>query len=446
MGLMTVSYSTTGNAKVVSISIIIESPEYFDQLYSWLQNVGYTHFTFVIDCYYAYDYILHNATRVNILKSYGELIPRLPYMQQNTTAQREAWINSVTSDWKTYVGYVPKGIMDFVPDTFSANYAASLGYTYIQGYCQDQWAVDAISEIGGWQEPYYASSSNILVPDNSSQSTGLVVLPHATADWIDSYTVWQGLQLHPMNVMQQYDNNTAKAEAYFYALTNDTLLDCAPVSLANIQFEWNYCVNYNDTTIVANWLTGLIDHTAISAQYQLMDYTDFVTWFRSAYPANPTYRVDFTSPYNSSDSIEWYWSTQYRVARVNGNVVSFVDYTIQAPDKYLTQVGYVNWAGPMQSDPDNCIDDSLFVTIAALGGGVMRYPAIKSQEFAYSGDLADFASTYYSARTNAQTTNSINIPAIAALTITAVAIASLVVGLARGRRRIKKREKRNSTL
>jgi hypothetical protein len=91
----------------------------------------------------------------------------------------------------------------------------------------------------------------------------------------------------------------------------------------------------------------------------------------------------------------------------------------------------------MQSDPDNCIDDSLSVTISALGGGLLRHPADHSQEFAYKGDLADFASAYYNA-------DSINIPVIATSAIAAVAVAALVVALTRGRSRIRKKEEKST--
>ncbi|MGD0159468.1 MAG: hypothetical protein ABSB89_04140 [Candidatus Bathyarchaeia archaeon] len=424
-------HADSNSADVVTISLLLETNSDFDQLAAWLPTTGYKQFTFVIDDFPpTYAYILHNSTRVNILKTYGELIPRFDYMQQYTPAQREAQVNQITSDWITYVGYAPKGCFDFIPDTFTTNYAKSLGYMYIGGYCQDQYAVDAITEIGGWQEPYYASSYNILVPDNSTtQCTGMVVLPHATADWIDSYTVWQGLQLHPMNIMTEFKNNTADARTYFYALINDTLLDVSPVSLANIQFEWDWCVNYGLTSTVSTWIKGLVTGTsAVSAHYELTDYTAFVIWFKATYSTNPTYEVKFTSPYDSSDTIEWYWSSQYRIARVNGKVVDFVDYNIQAPDKFLTESFAINWTRPMDNDPDNCIDDSLFVTIAALGGGMLRYPAISTQEIPYTGLLADFPSTHYR-----QSINSINVPFIAAVTAAAAAIIGMTAAVAKAK-------------
>jgi hypothetical protein len=288
--------------------------------------------------------------------------------------------------------------MDYVPDTASANYLATKGYTYIQGYCQDQWAVDAISELGGWQLPYYASSNHILVPDNSSVAKGLVVLPHATADWIDSYTVWQGIQLHPMNLMTLYNNNATAAKAYFLALIDRTLEGCSPVGFANIQFEWSWCVDTRLTDTAKDWISSVLSHNGLTAQYQVLTYVTFVDWFKNSYKNTPEYRVLFTSPYNASDRIEWYHSTTSRIARIDGYVVSFVDYTKQTTDKYLTSTQYINWVGQMQGDPNNCIDDSLVITISALGGGLLRYPAIDAQRVSYTGDLGSFSSTYYNAQ------------------------------------------------
>lgn len=385
-------YASAKSSSTVSISVIIDKAEYYDQLSSWLRSIDFKHFTFVIDENYASDYILNNATRLNTLKSYGEIIPRLPYIQQFTTIERMSWIDDVTDKYTAKLGAAPKGIMDFVPDTFSASYALSKGYTYIQGYCLDQYAVDAISEIGGWQMPYYASSKHTLIPN--SQSGGIVILPHATADWLDSFTVWQGLQLHPMNIMTFFNDNAAMAKAYFLELTDNILKSCSPVSFANVQFEWSWCVDRGLINTAKDWISSILTHRGISAPYQVFDYADFVSWFKSAYSATPEYRVLFTSPYRG-DSIEWYYSSAFRVARVGAYVVSFVDYTKQRNDTYLTQTQHIDWSGSL-TDPNNCVDTSLAIAISALGGGLMRYPALDAQKVQYTGDLSQFAFNYHS--------------------------------------------------
>ncbi len=61
--------------EIVVFSIMIEADIDFDYFLSWLEDLNYTHFTFIL-WEEAEASILNNATRVNALKNYGEIIPR----------------------------------------------------------------------------------------------------------------------------------------------------------------------------------------------------------------------------------------------------------------------------------------------------------------------------------------------------------------------------------
>jgi prefoldin subunit 5 len=377
------SYSDHSN--FISISVIIDKNQDFDDLHSWLTSVNYTKFTFVIYSFPNESYILDNLTRVNILKKYGELIPRLPYYQQYNTSERERLIDDELKKYNDKVGYLPKGIMDYVPDTYSANYAFSKGVEYYQGYCFDQYAIDYITERGGFQMPYYASPTHILVPSTTSE--GIAVLPHSTWDWIASFTVDHNLQAQVDNLMTIFHNNRTLAKNYFLSFIDNTFSGSQPFGFVNFQFEWSWTLDYNNTDVAKDWITTLMTEYSQS----LVTYEEFVDWFKLNYPTTPEYRINFASTYDQ-ERIEWYYSNESRVARIGSDVVSYVDYTKQLPDNYLNQNQAINWKGNA-SDPKNCVDDSLTFNVDALGGGRLRHP-LSTLPISYTGDLRDFSKYY----------------------------------------------------
>jgi hypothetical protein len=376
------SYSNHSN--FISISVIIDKNQDFDALTSWLSSLNYNRFTFIIDNV-AESYILNNATRVNILKQYGKLIPRLDYYQLWSTDNRRILIDSELSNYSNKVGYIPKGVMDFCPDTFTANYLLTKGVQYYQGYCFDQYAIDYITERGGFQMPYYASSTHILVP--STKSGGIVVLPHSTWDWVASFKVDHNLQAHVDNLMTIFNNSRALAKNYFLSFIDNTFAGSEPFGFVNFQFEWSWTLKWNNTDVAKDWISTLMTEYS---QY-LVTYEEFVDWFKLNYPITPEYRIDFTSPFDQ-ERIEWYCSNESRVARIGSYVVSYVDYTMQLSDKYLNQTAAINWGGNA-SDPKNCVDDSLTFYVDALGGGRLRYPP-STLPVPYTGDLRDFSKYY----------------------------------------------------
>jgi hypothetical protein len=275
--------------------------------------------------------------------------------------------------------------MDFMPDTYTARYLLTRGVEYYQGYAFDQYKVDGMTMRGGFQMPYYANPSNILCPTPSAG--GIVVLPHSTWDWADSFTVSHNLQLHPLNLINmKYDGNLT-AKAYFLRLLQDTLSGSSPFGYVTIQFEWSWLNREEDAAQVADWIQTMFTEMP---SYNYLTFEDAVSWFKNSYAQTPTYRVEFSSPYDR-EQIEWYYSLSSRVARIDKRVVSYVDYTHQQPDRYLESFTPLFWGSPPNST--NSLDNSLSFKIDALGGGALRAP-ISTEAVPYDGDLQFFEAFY----------------------------------------------------
>ena len=373
---------------IVALSIIIDEAIHFDELATWLRALDFRNFTFVVVESKTNWYILRNATRVSILKQYGKVIPRLPYMQAYEPASRVGAANFTLNEFADALGYVPKGMMDFIPDTYTARYLSTRGVEYYQGYSFDQYNVDRMSMRGGFQMPYYASASNILCP--STSDGGIVVLPHSTWDWVASFTKSHNMQLHPMNLInEKFEESVGAASAkdYFVGMIDNTFAGSSPFGYVTVQFEWSWCYREGDTLIVSDWIQTLLSKRS---SYSYLTFEDAVKWFRVNYRQTPAYRISFVSPYDGQQ-IEWYFDVFSRVARCDGNVVSFVDYTEQQPDRYLNLSGTVAWLSPPNST--NGLDNSLTFKIDALGGGFLRAP-IATPSVSYVEDLQGFTAYY----------------------------------------------------
>src|SRR3990170_1978945 len=371
--------------KIVSLSIIIDEANHFDELADWLRDLNFRNFTFVVVEGTTNAYILENATRLNTLKQYGEIIPRLSFMQGYKPSNRILNANFTLNEFAEALGYVPKGIMDFIPDTYTARYLLARGVEYYQGYAFDQYNIDRMSMRGGFQMPYYANSSNILCPNPATG--GMVVVPHSTWDWAASFTVSHNLQLHPLNLMNMKYHGNQAAKAYFLNMLDNSLAGSSPFGYVTIQFEWSWSYRDGDVSQVLDWIQTLL---SARPSYRYLTFEDTVDWFKAKYEQTPTYRINFTSPYDGT-RIEWYYSLSSRVARSGSSVVSYVDYADQQPDKYLKNHSPILWASP--PSPTNSIDNSLSFKIDALGGGYLRAP-VSSESVPYDGDLASFG-TYY---------------------------------------------------
>jgi hypothetical protein len=369
--------------QIVNISIIIENSTNFDVLSSWLDSLNYTHFTFVL-WEQIEDSILYNNTRLNKLKLFGEIIPRRDYLQQFSPQDRLTIIDNMIAKYNTKLGYTPKGVMMFIPDAYTLTYLYVKGFDYVQGYCFEQWAIDYMSMKGGFQLPYYASDLHALIP---SQSKGIIVFPHNTWDWVDSLKISHDLNTHPINLWKFFGNETL-ARDYWFKLIGYSLDASNPFGYVSIQFEWQWLLNIGWKDIVKNWIQTLIT----TRPYTFMTYGETAQWFKQNYPQNPTYTVNFVSPY-SNTRIEWLWNNQTRIARIGQYVVSYINYANQSPDKYITQTKSINWG--LSSNLDvNCIDISLDYKIDALGGGYLRDKPHTSPYF-YTENLENFPAFYY---------------------------------------------------
>lgn len=376
--------------EVVSFSVIFDwrnanTGFYFDKLACWLDELNYSEFTFVL-WEEIEDDILNNSTRVDKLKQYGKIIPRRDYLQQLAPSERKTQIDNMISKYTSKLGLTPKGMMSFIPDTYTVQYLLQKNFTYVQGYCFDQYIIDYMSMRGGFQMPYYANPNHALIPSNQMQ--GIVILPHSTWDWIESFRITHNMHLHPMNLIKLFNSDVTKAKNYFLSLIDYALNGSEPFGLAICQFEWEWCVDWGYDEHAKDWINTTIN----TRTYEFWDLETIAEWFKANYQFTPTYHIAFTSPY-SNEQIEWSYDLNSRIARIGNKVVSYVDYAKQASDKFLTEAKRVNWAVPSSSS--NCIDNSLEFKIDALGGGELRAP-IKTDMYHYSGSLSDFPSHFYS--------------------------------------------------
>lgn len=373
---------TRARKEIVSLSIMVENATVFNSLSTWLDDLSYSKFTFVL-WEEAENDILNNATRISKLEQYGDIIPRRDYTQMSTPQQRKDAIDSMIAEYNSSLGYVPKGIMSFIPDTYTAQYLLSRNFSYIQGYCIDQFIIDYMTQRGGWQLPYYAHSSHALRPNTSPR--GLVILPHVTWDWLESFRIHHRLNTHPISVLQFFDN-VSQGKQYWLELIDYSLSGCDPFGYVGIQTEWAWIKSLGWDDEFSDWINTLVQNRT----YDMWTFKETAEWLLQNYQFTPTYTVNFTSPY-SEESIEWYYYLEGRVARIGNEVVSYVDYTNQVADKFIVERKGINWGIP-PSDL-NCIDNSLTFEIDALGGGELRLP-VKTASVTYSGDLSHFRSWY----------------------------------------------------
>lgn len=365
----------------VSISIMVYNAS-FDTFAQWIGPYSSFHnYTFIINPEEGdYIWLTDNKTRVDFLTSLGEVIPATPYaIQQYTLQSRIDIFNLTINEWKDKLGYAPVGFFMYQPDTYSLNFLRANGINYSMGYCFDQYVVDHMTMRGGWQLPYYANSQNALIPENRTEG-GIVVLPWLTWDWIDSFT------LSHLYESETIASPAANPSEYVTSLIERNLDSCSPISYSAFSFDFDWYYSQGALTYAGMVLGNLLRNDS----YQKYSCGNFTNWFKTHYSATPAYTVNFASP-NSGESIEWFYNMQCRVARYNGVVVSYVDYTNQLVDKYLTTTSNINWSSPSSST--NCINTSLNFTVDALGGGQYRAPTI-STGVPYSGNLLDFPEYY----------------------------------------------------
>jgi hypothetical protein len=382
----TTTVAQPNQTNIVALSIIIDEASYFDQLAAWLRALNFKNFTFVVVEGATNDYILKNVTRLSVLEQYGKIIPRLSYSQGYEPDNRILNANFTLNEFTEALGYTPKGVMDFIPDTYTSQYLLTRGVEYYQGYCFDQYNIDLMTMRGGFQMPYYANASNVLCPSRSTG--GMVILPHSTWDWVASFTVSHNIQLHPVTLMNlKFDGGKSAVKSYFLEMIDETFAGSSPFGYVTVQFEWSWCCRDADTSQVLDWIRTLL---STRPSYNYWTFEEAANWFKANYDQTPTYRIEFTSPYDG-EQIEWYYSLSSRVARMGNDVVSYVDYTDQQPDKYLNSYTPLSWK-PSSNLP-TVIDNSLQFKVDALGGGYLRAP-VATSTFPYGGDLQFFSENF----------------------------------------------------
>ena len=324
---------------------------------------------------------LENKTRLTTLNYYGEIIPSIGFMQTHEPMTRKIILDRLLDNWINLTGYYPKGLFCFQPDTFVVNYLEESKISYLQGYCFDQYLVDYMTMRGGWQLPYYASSSHVLKPNEEER--GVVILPHVTWDWGASFTESHELNTQIYNLKSIFKGNMTMAENYFYNLVDETLRGSKPLGFVSIQFEWCWAgLDGNMKDYAKNWIMELLK----KRDCNFWSYGAFSDWFIEQYKFTPEYSVNFVSPY-SKQKIEWFFNRSYRIARMENRIVSYIKYQEQTSDKYLETCEIIDMANP--SSTENSIDNSLEFTVDALGGGAYR-AGVNGESLLYEGNLDDF--------------------------------------------------------
>jgi hypothetical protein len=381
------------NMKQVTVSLMLDfNPlvgDDFDNVYAWIK-ANPANWTLVIDHFEEL-----NSTQINLLQSQGECIPVFAFLQTLTPKTRLNEVNSTLEKWQSMFGSLPEGIFSFMPDTLVNNYILNIGLKYVIGYCFDQYTIDFMTERGGWQLPYYASTWHTLAPNNETNG-GLIVYPHSTWDWLDSFNIDHAYQTHPMTIANP-------AEQYCADLITQSLENSSPFGYTSFMFEHVWVKSNNKMEIAESVLSSI----RANSEWNQLTVSDFTRWFIANYAKTPTYRVNGTGLI-SGDSIEWFYSKDLRVARVGSNIVSYVSYIDQSEDVYLTSTASIDFED--EHNLHNCIDNSLSFTVDALGGAQNRAP-ITTKPFSYpvSEDLSKFSEYYY------RRTNEVNVSIIIAL-------------------------------
>jgi len=325
---------------------------------------------------------LEDETFINFLKARGLLLGANGYMQYWTLSQRESEMDSMINTFNAQ-NITLKGLFMFQPDTYTMNYLYSqYGFEYYVGYCFEQYVIDYMTMKGGWQLPYYHNSEHALRP--AEDNRGLVVFPHVTWDWVSSLTYSHHLNTHILDAYGCLNSNSSQAVDYCLRLINESLSCSKPFGYACTMFEWELIRNSPDLieTTTEYYQQIILQHNSIC---QL--YNETTSWFKINYDKTPTYQVTFTSPYDGKQ-VEWYLDTNYRIARVEDHVKSYVIFKGQR-EYWLSHVCNVDF--DKVPDKNNGVDNSLEFEIDDLGGGFDR-DSPKGGSMYYTGNLADFPS------------------------------------------------------
>jgi hypothetical protein len=354
-----------------------------NDLLGWLERVGYKKWTLILEPWSneTDSNAFFNRTVIDELKQYGELTPSLPFAIQNYRPDyRKQIVDNLYDYWEKYVGYEPGGFFQFQPDTFVCDHILNRGSAYWQGYCFDQYLIDWMSMRGGWQMPYYASENNVLVPRR--KGSGLVILPHNTWDWRASFEYDHEYNTHLLNAMSMFNQNYTMTLKYLIQLIDRTLKSTTPFGYVSIQHEWLWARQ-----------NGLLDQlenytlTVMALPYAFQTFNETANWFKQHYISNPSYYVNFTTPYDGG-KVEWLWNDNYRITRYDERyIVGYVNYTQQKTDPYISSTAGCDFQG--EKNDTNCISTSLEFVIDDFGNATNRAPS-RGELLVFTGPLDNF--------------------------------------------------------
>jgi hypothetical protein len=374
------SFQTGDTPKIFNLGLIIHDLNATERQWcmNWISQFDpFAKWNFILRWPYRN---LDDEVFLNFLKARGELICADGYMQLIPQSERESEMDFIVNTFNAH-NVTLKGLFMFQPDTYTLNYVRSNhNFEYYVGYCFEQYTVDYMTMKGGWQLPYYHNPEHALKPAEGNE--GLVVFPHVTWDWVSSLTHSHCLNTHIFDVYQWVYHNSSQAVDYCLRLINESLSCSEPFGYACAMFEWEWVLNgqdFNETG--TDYYQQIINQYGSICQF----YGETTAWFKANCLRTPTYRVTFTSPYDAQQ-VEWYLDVNYRIARLENCVKSYVIFENQT-ECWLNQTSTVDFSQP--SNETNCVDNSLKFEIDDLGGGFLRDSAKGGSEY-YTGTLTDF--------------------------------------------------------
>jgi len=362
-----------------AITTFAVSADVIDQEAKLLEQVGAYNVTIV---YRELDKV---ALVHEKLSGYGDsLIPELSFMQRHEPKNRAGDVDRWFGALKVATGKSPLGFFSFQVDTFTANYASDrYGATFAIGNAWDQVNMDFMSMRGGLALPYYASRRHSLVPaSDQDDSSVLVIQPFAIAP-ADTY---------------HYDNNHI-VDLYYQGVGLD---EFNYVSL-NYPFytpfflELDWVIKLHSTQALENFVQA---YKWVYKTFKVVTAEEFTRIFRSRFTGTPEYHFTYKSsslpsfPETVGRTIEWLMTPQARIARVNNNVVTALDYGRQDADPYLEAYKSIDFHGfRFGEDPNNIIDTSLRFDVDDLWQHEYGDRTLTRSGYApYLGDLHDFYS------------------------------------------------------
>jgi len=330
-----------------AITVFTVSTRLIDQQAQLLQQVGAYNVTIV--------YRELESDKIALLyqklKPLGiSMIPELSYMQRLPPSDRIGPIDVWLEALRTVTGRLPSGFFSFQVDTYTANYARDrYGASFAIGNIWDQVNMDFMSLRGGHALPYYASRRHSLIPaENQSESSLLVIQPFAIA-------LTNRYHFDNNHVMDLFLNGV-DVEEFKYVSSNYPFF--TPFFL---ELDWLFKVN--DPSVLRYFVEA---YSWVYRTFQVITAESFTTVFRSFFEETPEYYFTYRSsnslafPDTAGGNVEWLMNSRVRIARIGGQVVSALRYSVQQDDLYLIGNRSIDFSrSRFGEDQDNLIDTSM---------------------------------------------------------------------------------------